>query len=91
MIGPAAILAILVGAFATALVALVRGSAGGSLPLVLLAAILGAWAGDSLGARVGLDLLRLGDFRLLAALAGAGIGIGGMTILASLGPERTRP
>lgn len=90
MIGPAAILAVLVGTFATALVALVRGTSGGSLPLVLLAAILGAWAGDSLGGRLGLDLLRLGDFRMLAAIVGAGIGIGGMTILASLGPERRR-
>ena len=76
MIGPALVLAVLLGIITTALYALVRGTAGGRLPLVLLAAILGAWAGDSLGARLGIDLLRLGDFRVLAAFIGAWLGIG---------------
>ena len=48
---------------------LIRGSAGGQLPLLLIAAFLGAWAGDALGARLGIDLLRLGDFRIVAAAA----------------------
>ena len=50
---PAPILAVLVGAFHTALFVLIRGSAGGQLPLLLGAAILGAWAGDALGDRIG--------------------------------------
>src|SRR5690606_38334758 len=62
--GPAPILAILVGIFHTGLYVLIRGSAGGRLPLLLLAASLGAWAGDALGGRLGIDLLRIGDFRL---------------------------
>lgn len=90
MIGPAIVLAILVGVFTTALYALVRGSVGGRLPLLVLAAILGAWAGDSLGARLGLDLLRLGDFRLLAAGIGAWVGIGLVSVVVALGPERRR-
>ena len=48
---------VLVGIFNAALYVLIRGSAGGRLPLVVAAAILGAWAGDALGDRLGIDLL----------------------------------
>ena len=85
---PAPILAVLVGIFHTALFVLIRGSAGGQLPLLLLAAALGAWAGDALGARLGIDLLRIGDFRLVAASAMAWLGIGFVALVAILGPER---
>ena len=50
---PALILAVLVGIFHAALYVLIRGSAGGRLPLIVGAAILGAWAGDALGDRLG--------------------------------------
>lgn len=90
MIGPAFVLAVLVGILATAVYVFVRGSIGARLPVVLLAAILGAWAGDSLGTRLGLDVVRLGDFHLVAALLGALVGIGIVSILAALGPERKR-
>jgi hypothetical protein len=88
VIGPSLVLAILVGIFNTALYVLIRGSAGGQLPLLLVAAILGAWAGDALGARLGLDILRLGDFRILAATAVSWIGIGFVAIVAILGPTK---
>ena len=88
MIGPAPILAILVGVFHTALFVLIRGSAGGQLPLLLIAAILGAWAGDALGGRLGIDLLRIGDFHLLAASIFAWIGIAFVAIVSILGPTR---
>ena len=58
---PAPILAVLVGAFHTALFVLIRGSAGGQLPLLLGAAILGAWAGDALGDRMGIDVFSIGE------------------------------
>jgi hypothetical protein len=87
-IGPAPVLAILIGIFHSALFVLLRGSAGGQLPLLVLAAVLGALAGDALGARLGLDLLRIGDFRLVAASAMAWLGIGIVAIVAILGPER---
>ncbi|HEY2888466.1 MAG TPA: hypothetical protein VGJ17_07610, partial [Candidatus Limnocylindrales bacterium] len=67
VIGPAPLLAVLVGIFHTSLYVVGRGTAGGQLPLLLVAACLGAWAGDALGARLGIDLLRIGDFRLLSA------------------------
>ena len=87
---PAPILAVLVGAFHTALFVLIRGSAGGQLPLLLGAAILGAWAGDALGDRLGIDLLSIGDFRLLAASLFAWVGIGCVAVVAILGPTRRR-
>jgi hypothetical protein len=90
VIGPAIVLAILVGVFSTALYALLRGSVGGRLPILVLAAILGAWAGDPLGARLGFDVLRMGDFRLLAAAVGAWVGMGLVSIVAALGPDRRR-
>jgi hypothetical protein len=88
MIGPAIVLAVLVGVFHTALFVLIRGSAGGQLPLLLVAASLGAWAGDELGGRLGLDLLRIGDFRLVAASLLAWLAIGLVAIVAILGPTR---
>jgi hypothetical protein len=87
-IGPGPILAILVGLFNTSLFVLIRGTAGGQLPLLLLVAILGAWAGDSLGARLGIDLLRIGDFRLIPASAIAWLGMAIVTVVAVLGPSR---
>ena len=89
MIGPAPVLALLVGVIHTALYVLIRGSAGGRLPLLLVAAFLGAWAGDALGARLGIDLLRIGDFRLVAASILAWVGIAIVATIAVLGPSRT--
>lgn len=88
MISPDIVLAVLVGIFWTGAYVLVRGSAGGRLPLVVLAAILGAWAGDALGERLGLDVLVIGDFRLVAASIAACAGIAVIALLAMLGPSR---
>jgi hypothetical protein len=85
---PAIILAILVGAFHGSLYVLIRGSAGGRLPIIIVAAILGAWAGDALGDRLGLSLFSIGDFRLVAASLVAWIGIGISSAVAILGPSR---
>jgi hypothetical protein len=90
MIGPAPILAILVGIFHTSVYVLVRGSAGGQLPLLLVAAVLGAWAGDAVGARLGIDILRIGDFRILSASLVAWVGIGFVSIVSILGPTRRK-
>jgi hypothetical protein len=88
VIGPAPVLALLVGIFHSALFVLIRGTAGGQLPLLVLAAFLGAWAGDALGARLGIDIFRIGDFRLVAASAVAWLGIGVVSVIAILGPSR---
>jgi hypothetical protein len=89
-LGPAPILAILVGIFHAALYVLIRGTAGGQLPLVVLAAVLGSWAGDAIGDRLGIDLLRIGDFHLAAASIVAWLGIGFVALVAMLGPARRR-
>jgi len=73
-IGPAPILAVLVGLFHTGLYLLVRGSAGFRLPFVAVAAIFGAYGGQALGARLG-DPLPIGDFGLVWASLLAWLGI----------------
>jgi hypothetical protein len=88
VIAPAIVLSVLVGVFWTGAYVLLRGSAGGRLPLVLLAAVLGAWAGDALGERIGLDVLVLGDYRLVAASIASCGGIAVVALLALLGPAR---
>ena len=89
-IGPAIVLAILVGIFNAALYVLIRGNAGGRLPIIVVAAILGAWAGDALGDRLGFDVLRIGDFHLVAASIVAWVGIGISSAVAILGPSEHR-
>ena len=80
-------LALLVGLFHTAVYVLIRGDAGGRLPLTFLAAVLGAWAGAAIGGRIGLDILAIGDFALIPASIMAWVGIGFIAIVATLGPQ----
>lgn len=88
ILDPSLILAILVGIFHASLYVLIRGTAGGRLPIIVGAAILGAWAGDTLGDRLGITLFSIGDFRLAAASVLAWIGIGISSAVAILGPSR---
>ncbi len=86
-IGPAPVLAAIVGGFHVSAYVFIRGRAGTRLPFLLAAAILGAWAGDAVGSRLG-DPVTIGDFHLLAASFVAWLGIGLVAILAVLVPER---
>ena len=90
-VNPALILAILVGIFHASLFVLIRGTASGRLPIIILAAILGAWAGDALADRLDFDVLMYGDFHLLAASVVAWIGIGVSSAVAILGPATPKP
>ena len=85
-LGPAHVLAVLVGLFHAALFVFIRGRAGGGTVLVLLASILGAWAGDAVGGRLGVDPLRVGDFHVLSASIVAWIGIAFVAVITVLGP-----
>ena len=87
-VDPALILSVLVGVFHASLYVLIRGSAGGRLPIIVVAAILGAWAGDALGDRLGVELLTIGDFHVVSASLGAWVGIGISSAVATLGPTR---
>lgn len=89
MIGPAPILAAIVGLFHVAAYVFIRGRAGARLPLLLLAAWLGAWAGDTVGARLAIDPIRIGEFNVVFASLVAWLAIGLVAILATLVPERT--
>jgi len=84
---PALILSVLVGVFHASLYVLIRGTAGGRLLVVVLAAILGAWAGDALGDRLGFSVLMIGDFHLVAASIVAWVGIVLSSAVAILGPS----
>jgi hypothetical protein len=88
MLSPAPVLSLLVGVFWAAAYVFARGTAGSRLPLVVLAAALGAWAGDSVGGRVGIDPLRVGDYHLVAATLGAWLGIAVVSLVVILGPAR---
>lgn len=85
-LGPAHVLAVLVGLFHAALFVFIRGRAGGGTVLVLLASILGAWAGDAVGGRLGVDPLRVGDFHVMSASIVAWIGIAFVAVITVLGP-----
>ena len=90
MIGPAPILAVIVGLFHVSAYVFIRGRAGARLPFLLVAAILGAWAGDTVGSRLAIDPLRLGEFNLVFASVMAWLAIGLVALLAVLVPERTK-
>jgi len=89
-IGPALILGALVGVFHASLYVLIRGSAGGRLPLLIVASVLGAWAGDALAGRLGFDVLVIGDFHLIGASITAWAGIAIVAVVAVLGPSERR-
>ncbi len=89
-IGPGVILSLVVGVFHTALYVLIRGAIGVRLPLVLAAAILGALAGEALGARIP-DPVRMGDYPLLLASLLAWAGILVVAVTSTLGPSRPGP
>ncbi len=89
-IGPAPVLAVLVGLFHAALFVFIRGQAGGRTVLMACAAILGAWAGDAVGGRLGIDPLRVGDFHVISASIVAWLGIAFVAVIAVLGPAPVR-
>jgi hypothetical protein len=88
-IGPAPVLALLVGGFHTALFMFIRGRGGAGILIVLTAAALGAWAGDAIGGRLGIDPFRIGDFHVIAASVVAWAGILFVEVLSVLGPANS--
>ena len=89
-IGPSLILAVIVGIMNVAIYVLIRGTARARLVFLVPAAILGAYAGQALGARLG-DPLRIGDFGLISASIMAWIGIVIVVIIGTLVPSREGP
>ena len=87
---PSLVLSVLLGIFHAALSVVIRGSAGGRLPALIGAAILGAWAGDAIFGRLGIGVLTLGDYQLLGASVVAWVGIGLVSVVAVLAPSVRR-
>jgi len=56
--------------------------------ILLLASLLGTVIGNAIGARTGLELVRIGDFQLVAASLGAQLAMLATDLLAQLGPQR---
>jgi hypothetical protein len=90
IIGPSLVLALIIGIFHTALFVLIRGNGGGAVPLLLLAAVLGAWAGDAIGTYMGWDFGRIGDFHVITASVVAWIGLLLTAVAVVIGPARKR-
>ena len=87
MIGPALVLSVIVGLFHVSAYVFIRGRAGARVPLLIVAAILGAWAGDTVGGRMAADPIRIGEFHLISASVVAWLGIGLVAVLSILVPE----
>lgn len=87
---PSLVMSVLLGIFHAALSVVIRGTAGGRLPALVAAAILGAWAGDAIFGRLGIDVLTIGDYHLLGASIVAWVGIGLVSVVAVLGPSAPR-
>jgi hypothetical protein len=64
-----------------------RGRWGRSVLALAVAALLGTAAGDAVGRTTGLELLRLGDYHVLAASVGAQLLMLGTLLLAVLLPS----
>jgi hypothetical protein len=56
--------------------------------VLLLASAVGTIAGNAIGARTGLELVRIGDFHLVAASLGAQLAMLITDLLGQLGPAR---
>ncbi len=69
----------------------VRGRWGPLVPLLAVAALIGTVAGNAAGAGVGLGLLRIGDFELVAASLGAQLAMVVTLLLAALAPASAPP
>ena len=65
-----------------------RGKWDRRLFLLGLASLLGTVAGNAIGARTGLELVRIGDFNVVAACLAAQLAMLVTDLLAHLGPTR---
>ena len=89
-VAPSLLLSVILGALHTCVYVLVRGKLRLHVLLVLPAAIVGAWAGQAVGVRLG-DPLRLGDYCLVWASVFAWLGIIVVSVAATLGGRSPRP
>ena len=69
----------------------VRGRWGRLVPILAGASVLGTIAGNAIGDRIGLHLLRIGSFEFIAASAVAQLAMLASLLLAALAPAEPAP
>ena len=67
----------------------VRGRWGRLVPILATGSLIGTVAGNAIGRRLGLGLLRIGDFELAAAAVAAQLAMLAVVLLAALWPSPT--
>jgi len=65
-----------------------RGRWDRRLPVLALASLLGTVAGDAIGERTGLEVVRVGDFHLVAACVAAQLAMLATDLMANIGPSK---
>ena len=85
---PWMVLTVLVAAINLTAFTALRGRWDRRLLILFLASLVGTATGNAIGARTGLELVRIGDFHLLAASLGAQLAMLATDLLAQLGPTR---
>jgi len=83
------ILSVLTAAANLFLFIAVRGRWGRLVPILATGSLIGAVAGNAVGRRLGLGLLRIGDFELVAASVAAQLAMLAVLLLAALWPSPT--
>jgi hypothetical protein len=86
---PWLLITVLLAAINLAAFVMLRGRWGRVVLPLALASLLGTAAGDAVGAATGLEVLRLGDYHVVAASAGAQLVMLGTLLLAALLPGAT--
>jgi ABC-type transport system involved in cytochrome c biogenesis permease subunit len=66
----------------------VRGRWGRLVPVLALASLVGTIGGNAVGQRTGLELVRIGDFHVLAASVLAQLAMLAVALLSAIGPVR---
>lgn len=70
---------------------LIRGRWGALSPFLGVASLVGTIAGNAVGDRTGLALLRVGDFAVVAASIGAQLAMLAVVLLSAMGPQPNVP
>jgi hypothetical protein len=86
---PWMVLTVFVAAINLTVFIALRGRWDRRLLILALASLLGTAAGNAIGGRTGLEVVRIGDFHLLAACLGAQLAMLATDLLAQLGPSRS--
>jgi hypothetical protein len=88
---PWMVLTVFVAAINLTIFIALRGRWDRRVLFLALASLVGTVAGNAIGARTGLELVRVGDFHLLAACLLAQLAMLATDLLAQLGPSRPPP